>query len=313
MTKARQLWEISVKRSAMSTIAQSKPRPYWHVDAKWIAGLLLVFALSISLLLYGLVVITTEPIAVRLLSVLMASAFSPAGLDAEGDIQEMQKMLDASPDGSLQPIPGLRIIVHAEDIEGLSPRQARIFFFRKFAEPLYQGGAEGLAELADDPEMRQSILEGAGLMALFSQETHDRLRQLILIPMALSLILGVLLVLFSYRFGRLFSPGCALFVAVAPCAGAMLFFTMVLNNPPPPASNPVGEPALSGALSAAAANALPDVIPALSAVYNPIVSIALGLMVVALLADLVNRMWRARRSKDREQILDRNTGGPEAE
>jgi uncharacterized membrane protein len=50
-----------------------------------------------------------------------------------------------------------------------------------------------------------------------------------------------------------------------------------------------------------AANALPEVIPALSAIYNPIVLIGLGLMVGAILSDLVNRLVRSRRRKDSEQ------------
>jgi hypothetical protein len=280
----------------MTTVCQSKPRPYWHVDAKWIAGLLLVFTLSAGLLLYGLVAVTSEPVAVRLLSVLLASAFSPAGLDAEGDLREMTEMLAASPDGSIQPIPGLRIVIHAEDIEGLSPREARIFFFRQMAEPLYRGGAEGLADLANNPEMKQSIVEGAGLMELFSQRTHDRLRELILIPLALSLLLGSFLVAFSYRFGRLFSPGCALFVAVAPCAAVSAFLTMVINNPPPPNPNPAGEPGMGSALSAAAANAMPEVIPALMKIYRPIVLLAVGLMVLAIAGGMLDRVSRSRRA-----------------
>lgn len=37
-----------------------KPRPYWHVDAKWIVGLLTVAVLTVSLVVFGLFRLTDE-------------------------------------------------------------------------------------------------------------------------------------------------------------------------------------------------------------------------------------------------------------
>lgn len=60
-----------------------KARPYWHVDAKWVTGLLLVFFLNWMLLTINLVQLTSENRAIDTGSTAMArsmveaSGFSP--------------------------------------------------------------------------------------------------------------------------------------------------------------------------------------------------------------------------------------------
>jgi len=68
---------------------------------------------------------------------------------------------------------------------------------RKLAEPIYEGGAQGLAALADDAKMRQEIVEGGGLLDLFAQQTHQSLRRALLILCLVSLLLFIPLILFS--------------------------------------------------------------------------------------------------------------------
>ena len=68
---------------------------------------------------------------------------------------------------------------------------------RKLAEPIYQSGAQGLAALADDAKMRQEIVEGGGLLDLFTRDTHESLRRALLILCFVSLLLFIPLILFS--------------------------------------------------------------------------------------------------------------------
>lgn len=89
-----------------------KPRPYWHVDAKWVTGLVLIFVLSAALLVHALTRITAERQAVDAVSTALAIAFSPKGLDEPTDLALLRERLKASP-GGLQPIPGLRITIRA--------------------------------------------------------------------------------------------------------------------------------------------------------------------------------------------------------
>lgn len=141
-----------------------KPRPYWHVDAKWLTGILLLFLLNITFLVFILVQVTAPEQGIALLTMTLASSFSAesGGLDAAGDIEIMRQKIAEAPNGEFQPIPGMQIIVREEDIAGKTPREARLWFFRQWAEPLYYDGAQGLASLTTDPEMGKNISEGVG-------------------------------------------------------------------------------------------------------------------------------------------------------
>jgi hypothetical protein len=261
-----------------------QPRPYWHVDAKWISGLITFAGMGITLLLFNLYLLTSEPVAVPALTLMLASLYSPEGLDEGGDIQSLlQKMAD-DPDGSYQPIPGLRIFVRASDIEGLTPRQARLFFFSQMTEPLYRKGPQGLAELATDPETRSSILDGAGLFGLVSAKTHAQL----IIPLAVSAgVTGIsllLLVRFSFRFGRLFSPGCALLAASGPAALALGLLNYAIRHAPEPMVEEAG-PSLGGI----AASVIPELVPVVLRSYAWSAGVGLGLVVLGLVGGLVRR------------------------
>ena len=60
----------------MSKQKSTKPRPYWHVDAKWITGILLVFTLSITFLVFNLGQITNAENGVDFLTLMIASVFN---------------------------------------------------------------------------------------------------------------------------------------------------------------------------------------------------------------------------------------------
>jgi hypothetical protein len=265
-----------------------KPRPYWHVDAKWITGLSLAFVLGLTLLVYNLVQITAEEPAVETMTMAMALMFSPDGLDADVDITQLRQQLNAAPDGSIRPIPGLRITIREEDIAGLSPREMRLFFFRQLAGPLYRGGVEGLKELATTPEMAESFEGGIGPLAVFTLETHQTLQRVLVLLSIISLVLLVPLILFSYRFGRLGSPGCVLFVASLPGAILFTFLATTLQNPPGP---PQGE-GISEMLGYLVANSLAPLVQIVSRNYLVLVVVGAGMIILAALGGLIWRLAR---------------------
>jgi len=209
---------VSPKEEKMSTDKVYKPRPYWHVDAKWLTGILLLFLLNITFLIFLLYQITAPEQGITILATTLASQFSfeGGGLDDQGDVDIMRQKINESPDKQWQPIPGLEIIVRAEDIEGLSAREVRLWFFRQWAEPLYYEGPQGLADLMTDPEMKASLAEGMGPLGIISVATHGKLLVALGISGLVSLFFLGLLVFFSHRYGRLGSPGCVLFVVAAP-------------------------------------------------------------------------------------------------
>jgi hypothetical protein len=115
----------------MSTSKFLKPRPYWHVDAKWITGILLLFLLNITFLMFILVQVTAPEQGIALLTVTLASSFSAkgGGMDASGDIEIMHQKIAESPNGEWQPIPGMRIVVREEDIAGKPPQRSTLVVF----------------------------------------------------------------------------------------------------------------------------------------------------------------------------------------
>jgi len=270
-----------------------KPRPYWHVDAKWITGLLLTAVLSLTLLVYNLVQVTAEKPAIDTVSAALALAFSPQGLDDEAGIAEFRQRLRASPEGGIQPIPGLRIIIREQDIANLTPREARLYLFRQLAEPLYQQGPQGLVALADDPEMQESMVGGIGPLNLFTLATHQQLQRVLVV---LGIMCGVLLfplILFSYRFGRLGSPGCVLVVASLP--GALLF-TLIGSMLRPATTPPSEESGLGGMIGYLAANVLPPLGQIVSRNYVIALMLGLGLMILSVLGSLIWRLAHRRKS-----------------
>jgi len=76
----------------MSGERRRKPRPYWHVDAKWIAGLLLLSVLGLGQLLFNLAQVTAERPAVETVSKVLALSFSPKGLDDETEIAQFGRI-----------------------------------------------------------------------------------------------------------------------------------------------------------------------------------------------------------------------------
>lgn len=201
-----------------------KPRPYWHVDAKWITGILLLFLLNGTFLMFMLVQVTAAEQGIELLTVILAGSFSRDGLDQEVDMQIMHQKIAESPDGSWKPIPGLNIVVREQDIAGLTPREMRLWFFRQLAEPIYYEGEQGLANLSTDPEMQKNMEGGLGPLGFINAKTHSQLTKVLMVLGSMSLAFLGLLVYFSYRFGRLGSPGCVILLGALP--GVVLFSMM---------------------------------------------------------------------------------------
>jgi len=270
-----------------------KPRPYWHVDAKWVTSLLLVPLLAAAFLLYSLVQMTAERPAVEAMTLVLAVMFSGNTLDDETDIALFRGELEADPDGCIRPIDALQVEACEDDLAGLSPREARLFLFRQMAQPLYAHGAEGLVELAADPETAQVMDQGIGALSLFTLETHQVLQRAL---RTLAIVCGVLfipLMLFSHRFGRIGTPGCAIFVAALP--GALLFAFFAFGFHPPP--SPPGERGLTELLGSMATNVLPVLAKAAIRSYALLVALGLLLILIAILATVIARLRRRQNGK----------------
>jgi len=274
----------------MDTSKERKPRPYWHVDAKWITGILLLLALNITLLVLILVLATAPEQGITLLTTTLASSFSAqgGGLDEAGDIEIAKQKIAESPNGEWQPIPGMRIVVRAEDIAGMTPREMRLWFFRQWAEPIYYDGADGLASLMTDPSMKSELEGGVGPLGFISAETHGKLKTALAVSGLISLVLLGLLVFFSHRFGRLGSPGCIVLLAAIPglvlMSGARGWLE---HSAQPPAGG--GEETFITRYTQLAADVLPGVVNQAIQIFLALTLLGAGLMLVALVGAIFLR------------------------
>jgi hypothetical protein len=195
-----------------------KPRPYWHVDAKWISGIFLLILLSITAMVFLLWQITSRNTGTSLLTTLLASSFSyhNGGLDDEGDIKMIRAMIANAPNKQWQPSAGLDVIVHEADIEGMTPRQVRMWYFGHIAKPLYEGGVQNLSGLITDETMQNAVEETAMPLGFISAEMHARLLWVLAGCTLLTLLFLGLQIRFSAGVGCLANPGAVMLMAGAP-------------------------------------------------------------------------------------------------
>jgi hypothetical protein len=289
----------------MNTSGYSKARPYWHVDAKWITGILLLFLLNLTFVIFILVQVTAPKRGIDLLTILIASSFSREGLDQEADLDIMHQKIAESPNGAWQPIPSLNIVVRENDIDGLTPREMRLWFFRQLAEPLYYKGPQGLASLAPDPAMGKNMVEGGiGPFSFISAETHNKLQKIFYGMASSSLVLMGLLVFFSHRFGRLGSPGCVLLLATLPGLIAFSALRGWLEQGVEKASQPTEMTAIAlytQLINRLAAEALPEIVQMAIQMYLILSLLGIALIFLALLGSL---FLRKRKNKSSEKQLE---------
>lgn len=273
----------------MTTGKQPKPRPYWHVDAKWITGILLLVLLSATFFSFLLVQITGPTMGIELLTGVLASSFSAqgGGLDATGDFDIMKQKVADSPTGAWQPIPGMQIYVREADIAGKTPREVRFWFFRQWAEPIYYKGTSGLESLITDPKMKEDLQDGIGPLGVISAANNQKLTLIFAISALVSVIFLVMLVIFSHRFGRLGSPGCVVFLVALP---GFALFGLLKGWLGHAVTQPVsGEETFFTRYTQLAADVLPAVVQRAMVVYLVLMLAGLVLMLVALVLGLVFR------------------------
>lgn len=266
--------------------------PSWHKDAKWIFGLFLAMSLSFTFLFYNLSKITEEESAVDALTLGIALSFSRNGLDDKTEITILRRMVAGNPEKTIQPIPGLKLYIKGGDILNLSPREVRLKLFRQLALPIYKGGTDGLASLAESKEMKKSVEGGVGFLSIVSENSHNFLRKIFFILTVISFFLFVPFIFFSRRFGRIINAGLIILIAAFPLGIIFNFLNLVLQGQTPPVTPPSGDAGLAGMAGYLAGNVLPPVIKIVAQNYLFIMFSGLAIVTVGVLAALFLKIFK---------------------
>ena len=201
-------------------------RPYWHVDAKWICGLLLIFALMVTLFLHALVKLTDEKNGPTIAALTVGAAFIRG--DSAVNIEEARAEL-AKRGGQIHPVPNFPEIVITEADLDLPLRDLKLKVFKPITDSIYQQGIEATAaKYAPTPEAKEQFIKDAFFFRLFTKQTHENLKSRLTTFIIISLVLMVGVVYFSAGWGRLANPGLLLLVVSLP--GTL--FSLLLTHPP---------------------------------------------------------------------------------
>lgn len=202
-------------------------RPYWHVDAKWIFGILATFFLTLSLLLYVLANLTSEKTFIPLATLVVASQFSRDGLDDPREIEETKRKYLNSGEDVFYPLGNKNVKITRAELETLSPREIRLRIFRQVVEPYYYEGAEGVANRTTaTPKQKEQIKKQAGLLSFANKKTHQTFFTFFLISVIPVVLAFTGLIYFSYRYGKLISPAVVLLLVTTLPS---LFFLVLAN------------------------------------------------------------------------------------
>lgn len=209
----------------------AKTRPYWHVDLKWISGILLFFALSSALLFFNLSKLTERDKSVEISATIVASLFSKEGLDDEQSLEELRQQAALLPGDTVAPLPQFPgVQISKEDLATKSAREIRIAIFKQLTEPIYDKGIRGAAaSFTPDPAEQDEFVKDASLLGIFTKATHDMMQTAFVIATIVSIALLAALIFFSAGWGRLVSPA-VLLLAVSPI-GALLSLLLLFPSP----------------------------------------------------------------------------------
>ena len=252
------------------------PRPYWHVDAKWIVGILLVISLGIALFAFSLSRVTERDTAVQFSANVVANLFSREGLDNENDVEELRQQALRLPGNEITPLeqfPGITLT--KEDLRTLSAKELKLKLFSQLTGTIYDNGLEeAAAKFTNDPDEQDNFVKQAAVLGVLTEATHDAVQTAFTLTLIISLVLLAALVFFSAGWGRLVSPGVVLLFVSLP----FVPFSIAISNIPESGDTPFA--------------ALPSTI---LQHYQFVALLGAGLLLAALVGKSVQRL-RAKKS-----------------
>ena len=258
---------------------ESGQRPYWHKDLKWISGILAFLLLAVTFLGYSLYRFSDREVATQTLGAGLEALFTRDGSDPSADVAAFRRQLAEAPSHSLRPIEGLSVEISEAELTGKSDPEAKSYLFEKIAKTFYDEGASGLAKLTDGADERAQLENDTTMIRLFTRAAHEKVGGIVIALLIPAIIALLALIYFSYRWGRLASPGLVSFLVGLP--GVLLW---ILSR------NQTREAAASGDSLGQVMKTLSDnALPAITGPYLILLFGGLALLLIAALGRLLTR------------------------
>lgn len=209
-------------------VEHTKVRPYWHLDAKWLAALIFIPVFIVAFLACNLYVMTTEKNAINISSALLSALYAPG--EDQGNSQEIEQVREAikkSPDKAFKPFPGSDIQITEQDLDQSNLANVKDKLFKELAKNIYNfDSSKTKSNFKDETD----ALSNLGAMAIFTKDGHQFIGKLALILSSIALVFLALLIFFSYGFGRLISPGIIFFITGLPATILLLLLQKGTGN-----------------------------------------------------------------------------------
>jgi hypothetical protein len=248
---------------------KAHPRPYWHVDLKWIFGIILFFSLIVASVSFALATITSPKIAIDGGAYIVAGQFSKNGIDDPTDIEKLKQQYAALPDTVIYPLGNNKdISITKQELNTLSPRQIRLKIFRQVVEPIYK-------QKMDDKTAKQY-----GALAVLNENTHKFLQSIFTFTLIPVVLAAAGMIFFSYRYGRLVSPAVVLLmVSTLPS-----FIVLVAQHARPPQN---GDKGPFGGLPP---EVISQIASSLAPLFHGMFLTALALLAAVVILKIVNKI-----------------------
>ncbi len=264
----------------------------WRLDAKWLFGLICLATIIVVGVLYSASKLTERDAATSIFS----SALISLAKDGEGaeEFEEFQALAEANPDEEFT-IEGVSLPIKGRELIGLSYDEAVELVAGRIAEILYTDGPESVeqyftadssagteeAPAGEGEEAPAGEGEGVslGTLGILTQDAHDKVNRIFRFSLIPILILAVLLIFFSRRFGRLGSLGVVLAVGVAPLAALWFTVKQTTQN-----ADPDG---VEGALAEALAPTAGDI----STTFFQLLALGVALVLAAVAGHIGFALW----------------------
>jgi hypothetical protein len=233
----------------------NKPRPYWHVDAKWMTGISLMVTVSLWLFMMALYQVTAQDLTTTLSKDLISSLSLPSSSTS-------QQITDA------------------------------------INEQLAKDSATSSVKISAPIELNQysnnisaQVYQAATVVGSVGESIHGVLLIMLVIVGVVILALTAQAVYFSYRFGRLVTPGVILMMASIP---GLLILSLAVFLAEQISTN--ASMASSGALLAATARSA-------QMIYLIAFIVAICLLLAALVGRVVAAARKPKQTSQNEQIV----------